>query len=337
MKKIIIIILCIIAGITLFGIVGYFSNNSNEQQVQKQQEQKQKVTVLLDWIPNTNHTGLYVARDKGYFADENLEVEIIQPSEGDTGQIVATGKADFAISSQESVTLARDKDVPIVSIAAIIQHNTSAFASLKEMNIQTVKDFENKRYGGWGSPIEKAVIESVMNDAGADFATVKQITIGTSDFFKTIGRDSDFQWIFYGWDGIEAKRRGIALNTIMLKELNPVLDYYTPVLITNEKHVSEQKELVQKFMRATAKGYAFAEKNPDESATILLKNAPELNKDLVKQSQKWVSTQYTADATQWGIQKVEVWKRYAEWLYIHKQIEKKFDPQKAFTNEFLPK
>ena len=331
MKKYIVLAAIFVAVTGVFFIL-------QSQDVNKQQtvtEQKQKVTVLLDWIPNTNHTGLYAAREKGFYDKQNLDVQIIQPTEGDAGQIVAAGKADFAISSQESVTLARAKDIPLVSIAAVMQHNTSAFASLKSASITAVKDFEDKRYGGWGSPIEKAVIESVMADAGGDFGKVKQVTIGATDFFTTIGRDSDFQWIFYGWDGVEAKRRGKDLNLIMLKDLNPVLDYYTPVIITNEKHVNSQKELVKKFMKATTEGYEFSEKHPDEAAAILLKNAPELNKDLVKQSQAWVSPQYTADAASWGIQKNEVWKRYADWLYEHKQIERNIDTKKAFTNEFL--
>jgi ABC-type nitrate/sulfonate/bicarbonate transport system substrate-binding protein len=271
----------------------------------------------------------------GFYDSEGLDVKLIQPGEDDSTQIVASGKVDFAISGQESVTLARVKDIPIVSIAAIIQHNTSAFASLKEMNIKTVKDFEGKRYGGWGSPIEKAVIQSVMTDAGGDYGKVKFITLGATDFVNSIGRDSDVQWIFYGWEGIDAKLKGKDLNLIMLKDLNPVLDYYTPLIVTNENHVNSQKALVKKFMRATVKGYEFAVKHPDESATILLKNAPELNKELVKQSQTWISPQYTADAKSWGIQKNEVWKRYADWLFEHKQIEKNIQIEKAFTNEFL--
>lgn len=328
MKKLL-IVLVILA--VLLGAGFLFQKSQTPKQTQKQ-----KVTVLLDWVPNTNHTGLYVAKEKGYYDAEGLDVTLIQPGEGDAAAIVAAGKVDFAISGQESVTLARAKDIPLVSIATIIQHNTSAFASLKDSNINTMKDFEGKRYGGWGSPIEKAVIESAMNDAGGDYAKLNFITLGMSDFVNTIGRDNDIQWIFYGWEGIDAKQKGKDLNVIMLKDLNPVLDYYTPVIITNEKHVTSQKELVRKFMKATAKGYAYAGKNPDASAALLVKNAPELNKNLVLASQLWLSPQYTAEAQQWGIQKTEVWKRYADWLYAHKQIENNIDPEKAFTNEFLP-
>lgn len=298
--------------------------------------QKQKITVFLDWFPNTNHTGLYVAKEKGFFAEENLDVSILQPGEGENNQIVAAGKSDFGISSQESVIQARVAGIPLVSIAAIIQHNTSAFASLEESEIRSVKDFEKKRYGGWGSPIEETVIKAVMNEAGADYNQVKNITIGETDFFKTIGRDSDFQWIFYGWDGIEARRRGIKLNTIMLKDLNPILDYYTPVIITNENHVKNEKKLVARFMKAVSRGYKFSIKNPTEAAEILIKSAPELNAELVKQSQVYLSKEYQAEANKWGIQREEVWKRYAEWLSDQKLINKMINAKEAFTNEFLP-
>jgi len=322
----------IFLGIALVLLSFVFGKKVNNQK----QLPKQKVTVLLDWFPNTNHTGIYVAKEKGYFLAENLDVTILQPGEGQSDQVIAAGKADFSISSQESVIQARVAGIPLVSIGAIIQHNTSAFASLEKSNIKTVKDFEQKRYGGWGSPIEETAIKAVMDEAGADYSKVKNITIGETDFFKTIGRDSDFQWIFYGWDGIEARRRGIKLNAIMLKDLNPILDYYTPVIVTNEKHIKDQKELVSKFMKAVSQGYEFSIKNPTEAAQILIKSAPELNQELVKQSQGYLSREYQSDSKQWGIQKEDVWRRYAQWLFDKKLINKMIDIKDAFTNEFLP-
>lgn len=321
--------------ITILVMVAIHFNQKKESQ-KKSIKPSQKITVLLDWFPNTNHTGLYVANANGYFKREGLDVNIIQPGESEATQIVASGKADFGISSQESVTLARNKNIPIVSVAAIIQHNTSAFASKKEAGIETVADFEGKRYGGWGSPIEEATLKALMKNAHTNYSKIKNITIGTTDFFSTIGKQSDFQWIFYGWDGVEAKRRGIALNLIWLKELDPVLDYYTPVIITNEKHLKEQKDLTRKFMKAVVDGYEYTISYPKESAEILAKAAPELNKDLVFKSQEWLSPEYKKDAIKWGLQKNEVWERYAKWLYDRKLIDKMLKPDDAFTNEFLP-
>ena len=121
----------------------------------------------------------------------------------------------------------------------------------------------------------------------------------------------------------------------MLKDLNPILDYYTPVIVTNENNIKNHKELVAKFMKAVAKGYEFSIMNPKEASQILINAAPESNKELVKESQIYLSREYRSDAKKWGIQKEIVWKRYAQWLYDQKLIEKMIDVNAAFTNEFL--
>lgn len=298
--------------------------------------QKTKVTVLLEWTPNTNHTGLYVAQAKGYYAEQGLEVELIQAGEAGTVQPVATNNAEFGVSIQEEVTQARVKNIPVVSIGAIIQHNTSGFAAPVEKGIRTPKDFEGKVYGGWGSNEERAVIESVMEQAGADVNKLEFLNIGTTDFFTAVQRDIDFAWIFYGWTGIEAELRNMEIDMIYLKDLSEDLDYYTPLLITSEKLINEQPDLVRAFMTATSQGYEFAIANPDEAAQILIDAEPDLNEELVKESQKWLSGQYQADAPRWGEQKREVWVRYAEWMKKHGLLEGEFNADEAFTNEFLP-
>src|SRR5665811_17165 len=103
-----------------------------------------KITVVLDWVPNTNHTGIYVAVANGYYAEEGLDVDIIQPTEGGSADLIAAGKGEFGISYQEQITYARTADtpLPVVAIAAVIQHNTSGFASPVEKNIKTPSDFE---------------------------------------------------------------------------------------------------------------------------------------------------------------------------------------------------
>lgn len=295
------------------------------------------VTMMLDWFPNTNHTGLYVALEKGYFEEEGLNVEIKEPGDGISAeQVVASGKADFAISYQEALTQARTSEIPLVSIAAIIQENTSAFASLKEANITSPKDFEGKRYGGWGSPTEEAVLKALSDKYEIDYNEIEQVTLGQTDFFQSIGRDADFEWIYYGWDGVEAERRGIELNYIFLKDIDEALNYYTPIIATSEAKIEEDREMIRAFMRAVAKGYEFTIKNPEDAASILLKHVPDLNEELVKASQKWLSKQYQGDAEQWGFQKEEVWKRYADWMFEQGLIESNIEAEKAFTNEFLP-
>nr|WP_081892662.1 ABC transporter substrate-binding protein [Lysinibacillus sp. BF-4] len=301
------------------------------------EDKLEKVTMVLDWTPNTNHTGLYVAEAQGFFKDQGLDVEIIQPGDAGADQLVASGKADFGISYQEGITLARTQGVPLVSVAAIIQHNTSGFASPKAKEITTPKDFEGKTYGGWGSPIEKAVIETIMKADGGDVAKMDIINAGDADFFTMTEKDVDFAWIYYGWTGVEAELRGKDINMVYLTDYSDKLDYYTPVLSTSEKMIDEKSDIVKKMVAAVAKGYEYAIENPEDAANILLVAAPDLSQDLVINSQKWLADKYQDDAEQWGVQKLDVWKNYADWMTENGVLEGDFDPEQAFTNEFLPK
>lgn len=319
------------------GAGGSASNQTAKAEPDKQQSKTLKpVKVVLDWSPNTNHTGLYVAKEQGYFAEEGLDVSILLPGSGGSEAMVASGETPFGVSVQENVTQSRTQGVPLVSIAAIIQHNTSGFAAPKDRNIKSPKDFEGKSYGGWGSPVEQAVMKSIMDLQGADVKKVKFLNIGDADYFTAVKRDIDFAWIFYAWTGIEAELRGEPLDMLYVKDYSDKLDYYTPVIVTNEKLITQDPELVKAFMRATSKGYRYAIEHPEEAANILLKAVPELDKKLVVASQKWLSPKYQDDAGRWGEQKREVWQNYSDWMHERGLLDKPLDTDKAFTNDFLP-
>ncbi|MFC4775464.1 ABC transporter substrate-binding protein [Paenibacillus sp. GCM10023252] len=295
-----------------------------------------KVKVVLDWTPNTNHTGLYVARDKGYFAEQGLDVEIIQPGQTGADQLVAKGEVEFGVSYQEAITMARMENVPLVSIAAVIQHNTSGFASPLAKGIDSPKAFEGKTYGGWGAPVEEAVIDSIMQEKGGDVSKVNIVSIGDADFFTAVKRDIDFAWIYYAWTGVEAELRGEKLNMLYLTDYSDKLDYYTPVLATSEKLMESKPELVKAFVAGAAEGYQYAIDHPEDAAEVLIAAEPDLDPKLVRASQKWLSPRYQDDAPRWGEQKRDVWVNYAEWMLEHKLLEKELDADKAFTNDYLP-
>lgn len=298
------------------------------------EEGLEEITILLDWTPNTNYSGLYAAKEHGFFEEEGLQVEIIQAS-GNVLQMIAADQAQFGVSYQEEITFARLEGVPVVSIAAIIQQNTSGFASLKEKGIETPAQFEGSSYGGWGSPIEEATIKALMEPFDAAFEKVEFLTTGELDSLVVLREAADFAWIYYGWTGVEAELQGMELNFIQLRDIDPALDYYTPTLATSEKLIEEDPQMVERFMKAASKGYRLAIEKPEKAALALLDNAPELDEELVYASQEWLSDKYQAGAEVWGLQERDTWQSYTLWLYERDLIDDMIDVDQAFTNQFI--
>ena len=291
--------------------------------------------LSLDWVPNTNHSGFYVALDKGWYAEEGIALEIQSPSDPSAAlKQVAAGNTEFGVSFEEEVTIARSNDIMVVSLAAIIQHNTSAFASLKASGIKGPADFEGKTYASYSLPIERPILEGLMRCAGADANKVEFVDVGFDAFPALLGGRADLAWIFLGWDGIQAQLKGVELNTVPLYG-SCLPDYYTPVIIAGEQTLQKRGDLVRRFMRATTRGYEYAIEHPEEAAEILLKHSPESDPQLVKASQAWLSPRYQADAPRWGVQKPEVWNTFSGWMYDNGLLSKKIDPAGAFSNDYL--
>ena len=296
----------------------------------------QRAVLSLDWVPNTNHTGLYVAMEKGYYKEQGLAVEIVSPADPAAAlRAVAAGQTHFGVSFQEEVTVSRANGIPVVSIAAILQHNTSAFAALADTGLSSPKDWEGKRYGSYGLPLEPPVIEGLMECAGADFSQVEFVDVGFDAYPALVNRQVDFIWIFQGWDGIQAELQGVELSVVPLMG-SCIPDYYTPVLIAGETTLSEQPDLVGNFLAATTRGYEYAIEHPAEAAEILLQYAPESDAELVRRSQAWLSPYYQAEAAQWGVQRGAVWADFAEWMNERGLLPQMIDSEQAYTNEFLP-
>ena len=294
------------------------------------------VTVILDYIPNTNHTGMYVALDRGYYADAGLNVRIIEPTEGATNTLVAMGKGDFGIAYQEDVTLARAmaEPLPIRAIAALIQHNTSGFVSWTGKNIEGVKDFENKVYAGWGGPGEEAVLRAVMEAEGLDFSTLNMVI--SDGNFTALEKDVDLMWFFEAWDMVICQLNNFELNYIPVRDLDPRLDYYTPVIITNEDMIANHPDTVKAFLEATRRGYMDAIADPDGCAAVLNSYAPDYTPEMLAVSQEYLADKYMEDTDRWGEMKQSVWDGYTDFMVEAGLLEAPIDASELFTNDFLP-
>jgi ABC-type nitrate/sulfonate/bicarbonate transport system substrate-binding protein len=299
-----------------------------------------KLTIMLDWTPNTNHAGLYIARDKGWYKDAGFDVNIVEPASGGVEAVVGTGKADFGISVAEQIIPARAQGVPIVSLGAIIQHNTSSLMSLTKTGINRPKDLAGKTYGGFGGALETALIKKFVSCDGGDPNSVKFIDVGDVDYLVGMEQKRfDFVWIFDAWDAIRAREiEHKEINTLpFIKYTDCIPDWYTPVLATSESMIKDHPDIVRKFMDATSRGYEYAMKNPADAAAILSKAAPEADKALMLASAKYLATRYADQGRQWGKQDLDVWTKFEQFLRDAGLTDKKVDVSKAFTNDFLPK
>ncbi|MDH6365573.1 ABC-type nitrate/sulfonate/bicarbonate transport system substrate-binding protein [Enterococcus sp. PF1-24] len=299
----------------------------------------EKIIFVLDWTPNTNHTGLYVAQQQGYYEEAGLEVEIIQPSEESATTLVASGKAAFGISAHDSLAAnyASKEPMPVTAVAAVLQHNTSGIMSRKGDGIDTPKGLENKTYATWDSPVEQAMIAEVMVADNGDFAKVNLIPNNIVDEPMALKeKQADAIWVFYGWGGITAEIEDVPIDYFYFKDINPVFDYYTPVIIGNDQLLAEKPDLAKKFLAATAKGYQFAATSPAKAAEILVEAVPELDAELVSKSQAWLADQYLLADGSWGYIEAKRWNDFYNWLGEKEIIENKIPENTGFTNEYLP-
>jgi ABC-type nitrate/sulfonate/bicarbonate transport system substrate-binding protein len=301
--------------------------------------EKTPVTLMLDWTPNTNHLGIYVALSKGYYEEANLELTIIEPTDLTPETALDAGLVEFGIGFQEFTSLAMAEGLDVVSVAAIIQHNTSGFASIAtEHPLNSPADLVGLTYGGFSFPdLENPILHLLTSCDNASWDEADYLDVGFTDPIELLTRNRiDVAWIFYGWQGIRAEVEGIALDVLFLQDYpDCVPDYYTPILLTTRTLIEEQPELVASFVQATARGYADAIQDPAGAAQILLEAVPELDEKLVMASAEWLAPQYQADALRWGQQDQEVWEAFTQFL-IDNGLIAELDVERVFTNEFLP-
>lgn len=332
MKKIICVFLAVVV------VLAFALYKKNEIKADEPFE----ITVCLDWTPNTNHTGFFVADKLGYYEEEGIKVTIVQPPENGAELMTASGQAQFGISFQDTLAdlFSIENPPEITSVAAILQHNTSGIISRKGEGVTSPKGLEGKRYSTWDWSIEQATIKYIMEKDGGDYSKLELIpNVVTNEAEALKNKDTDAIWIYYAWAGVACEEAGLDFDYFAFTDIDEVFDYYTPVIVANNAFLEENPEVAKAFMSATKKGYEYAVENPEEAAKILVEGdtTGSLNDslDFVTASQKWISEKYIDDADSWGVFDADRWNGYFNWIYGEGLIENKIPENFGFTNEFL--
>ena len=295
------------------------------------------VTFCLDWTPNTNHTGVYVAQARGYYEDAGLDVEIVQGPEDGADALVASGEADFGVSFQDTMAgyVSSDDALPVTAIAAVIQHNTSGIISLAEKGIESPADMCGHTYATWELPIEQGVIQRCVEADGGDFSEVELIPSTVTDEVTALEEDQvDTIWIYLAWAGVKCELEGLDTNFFNFADIDSTFDFYTPVIIASNDLIESDPDTVQAFMDATKQGYEDCIDDPEAAAEILLEAAPELDEDLVLASQEYLVDQYQADAESWGVMDQDRWDAFFGWVG-DEGFADPIDAGAGMTNDFI--
>ncbi len=331
----------------IIAVVGAFllqQQRSNVTSTVKGSQKLTKMQLALDWTPNTNHTGIYVALKNGWYREQGIDLTLLPYSSNVSPDVlVSSGKADVGISSTESIVADAAVKQPVVSIAAIIQHNTSVLVTLKSSGITRPGQLDGKTYGGFGAPYEGAVVGEIIKHDGGQ-GKFKNVTLNVDAMQALQSKRIDFAWVFEGWEVLEAQRQGMQLNIFPITDYG-VADYYTPNIISSPTTIQQKPDLLRRFMSATQRGYEYARMHPQEAAQDLIDQAPKgtfPDTGLVQASQQYLSSRYVDTGRKWGMQDASAWHGYPEFILSSGGVQDasgktvtSLDLDSMYTNKFL--
>lgn len=303
------------------------------------------IRFALDWTPNTNHTGLYVALQQGYFRDAGLDVQLLPYNDTSPDTVIDAGNAEFGVSFQSSSTFSKAAGAQIKSVLAPLQHWATGIAvKADRTDITRPRDLDGKIYAGFADPDgEETLKQIIRNDGGkGEFTTV---TLGTSAYEAVYSGAADFTVSYFAWEGIEAEHRGTPMRYFHYTDFG-FPDAYALVIEGNEPWMTEHPEQTRKFIQALQRGYQFAADQPDQAAQILIEADPGVFPDqsLVHESQQLLSSRYMKDASGIvGTQTLGQWAGYSGFLFRHglltgpdgAPLTTEPDWSTYFTNEYL--
>ena len=305
----------------------------------KKENNLKEVSIILDWYPNAVHSFLYTAIEKGYFKDEGIKLNIIYPSSpSDSLTLPAAKKADIGISYLNSVIMARaNENVPIKSFGAILQRSVNTVISLKEKNITSPKDFQNKIAGTSGGVLSETYLKSMMKSQNLDANSLKITDVGFELLTSMITNQVDFTiGNMINHEVPVIKEKGIEINYFLIDNFG-IPQAYELVLVANDELLNQNKETYTKVLKAMQKGFEDVKNNPSESLKLLLsKQAVDqfpLSETVEKESLEILLPIMETPQNKFLTQTKKIWENNVNWLYENGIIQKKL-PAENFIYQF---
>jgi putative hydroxymethylpyrimidine transport system substrate-binding protein len=297
---------------------------------------KRSLSLMLDYLPNPDHVGLYMALASGEFAKAGLDVNVHVPSDPAAPlKLVQAGKVDLAISYEPELLLARDKGAKLVSVAAIVQQPLTSLMTL-DKKVRSVRDLRGKRIGTAGIPYQSAYLTTILQHAGVPRSSVKETNVGfdlvPAMLSKKVAATLGAYW---NVEAIQLARQHKPPHVIRMEQVG-VPTYDELVLVARKDTLAERGDDVRAFVQALARGYAHAQADPVAATDALLKAAPDLDRGFALASVRASLPAFRPPAGKpWGWQDPRQWDAYANWMYAQRLLGVKPNGSIAMTDEFL--
>jgi len=308
-------------------------------------ESRDRVTLALDWVPNTNHAGIYVAQAKGYLERQGIDLRILPYTGASTDVLVSAGKADLGISFVPSLLVSRASGLRVRSVADILKRNEEALAVLADSRFRRPRDLAGSTYGGFGAPFEVPLWGAIIRADGGD-PSFRTATLNTAAYEALYKRRVDFSSIFLGWEGIEARQRGIRLRLFKpARYLGAAGSYPSVIMIASDEGIADRAPVLRRALAALRQGYTFASRHPADTARILeaADDGLRRNPALVRASARFLAPAY-ADGGPWGVQSLPEFKGLGDLLWRAGVLKDRGgtriprpDFSTYYTNALLPK
>ncbi len=300
-----------------------------------------RISLALDWTPNVNHIGFFVAHQLGFYKDKGIDFTWSNPIEDSyqmtPGKKLELGRADFAIAPFETVISLNNKanKVNAVAVYAILQEDLSSIVTLADSSIDSPRLLDHKSYASYKARYEDHIVKQLIkNDQGLGELNI--LYPNKLGIWNTLleGK-ADSTWIFDNWEGVEAETKGVQLNKFKMQDYG--IPYgYSPVLLTQKEGMNEREDLYSNFIQATKQGYLFAQKERERAASILREYVTDYDLHHVDLAKSLEATApYLGDENTCGYMRSERVNAFLQWLVEHHLEDKIILQQALFTNKLL--
>ena len=299
---------------------------------------RDEVSLMLDFYPNADHAGIYVAQERGFFADAGLDVSIAEPSDPAAPiRQVAAGQVDIAISYEPEVLIARDQGLPVVAVAALVDEPLTSMIWLPESGIRSVADLRDRTVATAGIPYQEGYLKTILERAGIAAGDVQTANVGYSLLPAVLsGRADAMLGGFRNVEGVDLRLRGRNPTVTPVDELG-VPTYDELVLVANEEALEENPEPLRLFLAALERGTEAVAQNPKAGTVALLAASPGLDPPLTAaQVEETVPLLATDEGERFGQLDPERWDAFAGWMRDNGLVESVVPGNEAVTNELLP-